>query len=210
MQGKSLSLSLKASPSSGTRRRFSIVASGRKSGPITMRGMQDGELDRQLAAMALHLRAARHAKLGHAVRAAERDEQVLGQECRGAGCRSGEIDSVAAGQGPRDPVLQPLVRCRRRVGLPRVASSHVGPDGYRVEAAIAIGRRGDKSRLPEAMQAREAPNGRLPLGKLVMEGTRPAGPDADRSVPRGAGRCKPRPDFLGLDRHVARVMERAS
>ena len=44
------------------------------------------------------------------------------------------------------------------------------PDGYRVESAIAIGRRGDKSRLPEAMQAREAPNGRLPIGKLVMEG----------------------------------------
>ena len=44
------------------------------------------------------------------------------------------------------------------------------PDGYRVEAAIAIGRRGDKSRLPEAMQQREAPHGRLPLGKLVLEG----------------------------------------
>ena len=44
------------------------------------------------------------------------------------------------------------------------------PDGYRVEAAIAIGRRGDKSSLPDAMRAREAPNGRLPLDKLVMEG----------------------------------------
>ena len=44
------------------------------------------------------------------------------------------------------------------------------PDGYRVECAIAIGRRGDKSRLSERMQAIEAPNGRLPLAKLVMEG----------------------------------------
>ena len=44
------------------------------------------------------------------------------------------------------------------------------PEGYRVEAAIAIGRRGDKSMLPEAMQGRESPNGRLPLSKLAMEG----------------------------------------
>ena len=43
------------------------------------------------------------------------------------------------------------------------------PGGWGVEAAIAIGRRGDRSRLPEAMQAREAPNGRLALSKLVME-----------------------------------------
>ena len=44
------------------------------------------------------------------------------------------------------------------------------PEGYRVEAAIAIGRRGDKAQLPEPLQKLEAPNGRLPLSKLVMEG----------------------------------------
>ena len=44
------------------------------------------------------------------------------------------------------------------------------PQGYRIEAAIAIGRRGDKSRLPEAMQSREEPNGRLPIEQLIMEG----------------------------------------
>jgi nitroreductase len=45
------------------------------------------------------------------------------------------------------------------------------PDGYRVEAAIAIGRRGDKAILPEALQAREAPNGRRPVAETAVEGT---------------------------------------
>ena len=44
------------------------------------------------------------------------------------------------------------------------------PQGYRVEAAYAIGRVGDKSILPTALQAREAPNGRLPLSKIAFEG----------------------------------------
>ncbi|MCQ8241447.1 nitroreductase family protein [Rhizosaccharibacter radicis] len=44
------------------------------------------------------------------------------------------------------------------------------PQGYRVEAAIAIGRRGDKSTLSEALQEREAPNGRNPIGQFVSEG----------------------------------------
>ena len=44
------------------------------------------------------------------------------------------------------------------------------PQGYRVEAAIAIGRRGDKALLPEAMQSREEPNGRLPVTQFAMEG----------------------------------------
>ena len=44
------------------------------------------------------------------------------------------------------------------------------PQGYRVEAAIAIGRQGDKSLLPEPMQAREAPSSRKPLSELMLEG----------------------------------------
>ncbi len=44
------------------------------------------------------------------------------------------------------------------------------PHGYRVEAAIAVGRRGDPSMLPEPLRAREAPNDRLPLDRTVMEG----------------------------------------
>jgi nitroreductase len=44
------------------------------------------------------------------------------------------------------------------------------PAGYRVEAAFAIGRQGDKSQLPEGLQAREMPSDRLPLTSLVFEG----------------------------------------
>jgi nitroreductase len=44
------------------------------------------------------------------------------------------------------------------------------PDTFRIEAAIAIGRVGDKSNLPPEMQAREAPNGRRDLAEFVMEG----------------------------------------
>lgn len=44
------------------------------------------------------------------------------------------------------------------------------PSDHRAEAAIAIGRPGDKSLLPEALQAREQPSGRLPLAQLVREG----------------------------------------
>ncbi len=45
------------------------------------------------------------------------------------------------------------------------------PQGYRVEQAIAIGRRADRSTLPEGMAAREQPNDRLPLSQIAMEGT---------------------------------------
>ncbi len=48
------------------------------------------------------------------------------------------------------------------------------PEGYRPEAAIAIGRRGDKSALPEALQAREVPNARNPQADFVFEGGFPA------------------------------------
>jgi nitroreductase len=45
------------------------------------------------------------------------------------------------------------------------------PQGFRVEQAIAIGRRGDKSLLPEGVAARENPSDRLPLSVIAMEGT---------------------------------------
>jgi len=51
------------------------------------------------------------------------------------------------------------------------AATELGvPEGYRVEAAIAVGRRGDKALLPESLQAREVPNDRVPLAQLVGEG----------------------------------------
>jgi nitroreductase len=54
--------------------------------------------------------------------------------------------------------------------MARAATELGVPADYRVEAAIAIGKRGDKSVLPEALQAREQPSDRLPLGQIVSEG----------------------------------------
>ena len=48
------------------------------------------------------------------------------------------------------------------------------PDGYRVEAAIAIGKQGDKANLPDALQGMEQPNGRNPVSSFAFEGDFPA------------------------------------
>jgi len=44
------------------------------------------------------------------------------------------------------------------------------PDEYRIEAAIAIGRKGDAKRLPEKLQARETPSTRHPLDDIAYPG----------------------------------------
>jgi nitroreductase len=44
------------------------------------------------------------------------------------------------------------------------------PDDHAIEAVVAIGRQGDKSLLSESLQAREAPNQRVPLAQLVADG----------------------------------------
>jgi nitroreductase len=49
------------------------------------------------------------------------------------------------------------------------------PDGFRVEAAIAIGRPGDPASLPEKLRARETPSDRKPLAEIALEGGFPAG-----------------------------------
>jgi nitroreductase len=49
------------------------------------------------------------------------------------------------------------------------------PEGYRVEQCFAIGKIADKSTLPEAMAAREAPSPRNPLSSIAMEGSFKAG-----------------------------------
>jgi hypothetical protein len=48
------------------------------------------------------------------------------------------------------------------------------PAGLRAEVAVAVGRLGDKSRLPDRLQQRESPSGRAPLSELVFEGGFPA------------------------------------
>jgi nitroreductase len=58
--------------------------------------------------------------------------------------------------------------------IPRAAIELGVPDEYRVEAAIAIGRQGDKSTLPEPLQAREAPNQREKVASFAFEGGFPA------------------------------------
>lgn len=44
------------------------------------------------------------------------------------------------------------------------------PDRFRIEAAVAIGRRGDAAILPEALQAREQPSDRKPMADFAYEG----------------------------------------
>ena len=39
-----------------------------------------------------------------------------------------------------------------------------------MEATYAVGKLGDKAKLPEALQAREQPSPRLPLTELAFEG----------------------------------------
>ena len=44
------------------------------------------------------------------------------------------------------------------------------PQGFRVEAAYAVGRPGDKSMLPEGLQGREQPSPRAALADIAIEG----------------------------------------
>lgn len=44
------------------------------------------------------------------------------------------------------------------------------PEDYAIDAVIVIGKQGDKSKLPEVFQQREAPNDRRPLTASAMEG----------------------------------------
>ena len=47
------------------------------------------------------------------------------------------------------------------------------PDDCHIEMAIALGKRGDKSTLPERLQGVEQPNTRKPLGEIVIAGAFP-------------------------------------
>ena len=44
------------------------------------------------------------------------------------------------------------------------------PEEFDINAVIVIGKQGDKSKLPEMLQAREAPNDRKPLSAIAFEG----------------------------------------
>ena len=45
------------------------------------------------------------------------------------------------------------------------------PDGYTVEAMVAIGRQGDKDLLPPDLQKAETPSDRKPVVEVIFEGT---------------------------------------
>ena len=57
--------------------------------------------------------------------------------------------------------------------IPRAFTEMNLPAGYRVEAAAAVGRLGDKSILPEFLQGREAPSPRKPIGEFAFAGSFP-------------------------------------
>ena len=44
------------------------------------------------------------------------------------------------------------------------------PEGFRVEAMIAVGRPGDPAQLPESLREREGPSGRKALSEITCEG----------------------------------------
>jgi nitroreductase len=44
------------------------------------------------------------------------------------------------------------------------------PEGFRVEAMVAVGHPGDPAKLPEPLREREAPSGRKPLSEITCEG----------------------------------------
>jgi nitroreductase len=44
------------------------------------------------------------------------------------------------------------------------------PEDHDIHAVVAVGRQGDKASLPESYQAREQPNGRVPLAQIVADG----------------------------------------
>ena len=51
------------------------------------------------------------------------------------------------------------------------AKSELGvPDGFEVQAMVAVGKPGRKEDLPAPLQARETPNGRRPLAETAFEG----------------------------------------
>jgi nitroreductase len=56
------------------------------------------------------------------------------------------------------------------VDFDRVKTELHVPDDCRIEAAIAIGKLGPKTLLPEALQAREFPSPRKPLAEIAFEG----------------------------------------
>ncbi|KUR74327.1 nitroreductase family protein [Novosphingobium sp. FSW06-99] len=52
----------------------------------------------------------------------------------------------------------------------RIRTELAIPDDFHIEAAVAIGRKGDPESLPEALRAREVPSGRHPVARFTAAG----------------------------------------
>jgi nitroreductase len=87
--------------------------------------------------------------------------------------RSAEFDAGSAWMS--------LALCARKLGLYAHAMAGfdkerayevlgVPKDGYKIMAAIAVGRKDDASKLPEGLRESEHPNGRKPLKDIYCEG----------------------------------------
>jgi nitroreductase len=56
------------------------------------------------------------------------------------------------------------------VDFPRAHEELGVPEGYRIEAAVAIGRRDAPERLPEGLREREVPSDRKPVAEIAIAG----------------------------------------
>lgn len=60
------------------------------------------------------------------------------------------------------------------IDFDRARAELVIPDGFRLEAAVAIGRKAPADRLPEGLREREAPAPRKPVAEIAVAGPFPA------------------------------------
>jgi len=59
------------------------------------------------------------------------------------------------------------------VDFDKAATELAVPEGFRIEAAIAIGRRGDPATLPDGLREREVPSDRKPAAEFAFPGSFP-------------------------------------
>jgi nitroreductase len=83
----------------------------------------------------------------------------------GAAWQSLALQATALGWHTHGMVGFDMVRAAADLGV---------PDGYRVEAAIAVGKQADKAILPVEVQAREVPSARNAVESFAFEGQFPA------------------------------------
>ena len=57
------------------------------------------------------------------------------------------------------------------IDFDRIRTELAVPDSFRIEAAVAIGRRGSPEILPEGLRAHEVPSGRKPVSDLANAGS---------------------------------------